>query len=193
MEFFKNLKWFIEEMHEANKELASGVKEVGKEFRTDMKDLIIEQNPAMGKAVEGTDKFAQTIGNVITSAPKHPTTIPDMRPFNKNIKESKWEGELKVADHLSVERFPGYSHHAIYLGNEQVIHYQKGEVRIDSLEDFKRGGILRVKESVCTYSEDIIITRANSRINESQYNLIFNNCEHFVNWCRSGSRTTHNI
>ncbi|WP_156418829.1 hypothetical protein [Fictibacillus sp. FJAT-27399] len=47
----KNVKWFIEDMHDANKELVSGVREVGKEFRTDMKDLVKEHNPTMGKAI----------------------------------------------------------------------------------------------------------------------------------------------
>ncbi|ESU32673.1 hypothetical protein G3A_10035 [Bacillus sp. 17376] len=196
MEFFKNVKWFLEEMHEANKELVSGVKEVGKEFRTDMKDLIKEHNPTMGKVVEGADRLAQTVGNVVKSGPKPPTTFPDMAKVLRDMKELRSESDLEYADHLSVTggiRIPGYSHHAIYLGDNQVIHYQDGEVRVDSLESFRRGGELRVINSVRTHSKESVITRAYSRIGEANYNLIFNNCEHFVNWCRSGSRTTHGI
>ncbi|MFJ8268688.1 lecithin retinol acyltransferase family protein [Peribacillus asahii] len=196
MSFFQNLKWFVEGIHEANKELVSGVKEVGKEFRTDMKDVVKKHNPTMGKAVEGVDRVAQTIGNVIKAAPKPHTTVPDMRDIFKDMKELRNESDLELADHLSViggVRIPGYSHHALYLGDNQVIHYQHGEVRVDSVEDFRRGGELRVIDSVCTYSKEFIISRAYSRIGEKNYNLIFNNCEHFVNWCRSGSNTTDSI
>ncbi|WP_082683328.1 lecithin retinol acyltransferase family protein [Fictibacillus sp. FJAT-27399] len=119
-----------------------------------------------------------------------------MKNILRDMKELWREDDLELADHLSVTggvRFPGYSHHAIYLGDDQVIHYQNGEVRVDSLDAFRRGGELRVSDSVCTYSKEIIISRAYSRIGESNYNLLFNNCEHFVNWCRSGSSTTHGI
>jgi Lecithin retinol acyltransferase len=196
MEFFKNVKWFFEEMHDANKELASGVKEVGKEFRTDMKDLVKEHNPTMGKAIEGTDRLVQTVGNVIKSAPRPTTTVPDMRHILQDLEKVRKESYIEIADHLSVMggmRIPGYSHHALYLGNDQVIHYQHGAVRIDSIGDFSRGGKVSVIDSVRTYSTEVIINRAYSRFGEANYNLIFNNCEHFVNWCRSGSKFTDSI
>ncbi|MEK4607579.1 hypothetical protein [Geobacillus sp. FSL W8-1251] len=47
MEFFKNVKWFFEELHEANKEFVSGVRQDVKEFRTDMKDIVKEHNPTV--------------------------------------------------------------------------------------------------------------------------------------------------
>lgn len=196
MGFFKNVKWFLEDINDANKEFVSEVRQVGKEFRTDMKDLIKEHNPSMGKVVEGTDRLAQTVGNVIKTAPKPNTTIPDMRDILKETKKISFESELEIGDHLSVTgglRIPGYSHHAIYLGDQQVIHYQQGEVRIDSLEIFRRGGEVITVNSVCTHSKETIISRAYSRIGEANYNLIFNNCEHFVNWCRSGSKITDSI
>ena len=33
---------------------------------------------------------------------------------------------------------------------------------------------------------DIVIERAKSRLGESDYNLVFNNCEHFATWCKTG-------
>ncbi|PLT35768.1 hypothetical protein [Bacillus sp. V5-8f] len=89
--FVTILKWFVEEIHEANKELVSGVKEVGKEFITDMKDVVKKNNPTMGKAVEGVARVAQTIGNTIKSAPKPNITVPDVRIILKDIKEVRNE------------------------------------------------------------------------------------------------------
>jgi hypothetical protein len=176
MEFFKNVKWFFEELHEANKEFVSGVRQDVKEFRTDMKDIVKEHNPTMGKVIEGADRLAQTIGNVL----------------NRYREEFKRDSELELADHLIAKRI-GYTHHGLYIGNNQVIHYSEGEVRIDSLEDFKKDCEMGVVDSVATYSKEEIISRAYSRLGEKRYNLVFNNCEHFVNWCRSGGKMTDSI
>ncbi|RDE36657.1 hypothetical protein DV713_00230 [Parageobacillus thermoglucosidasius] len=196
MEFFKNIKWFFEEMHEANKEFVSGVRQDMKKFRTDMKDIVKEHNPTVGKAVEGADRLAQTIGNLIKSNPiPESTTVPDTKLIFRDIKEYKElkrDSELELADHLIAKR-KGYTHHGLYIGNNQVIHYSEGEVRIDSLEDFKKDCEIRVIDSVATYSKEEIISRAFSRLGEKRYNLVFNNCEHFVNWCRSGGKMTDSI
>ena len=37
-----------------------------------------------------------------------------------------------------------------------------------------------------TFSANETIERAKSRIGETKYNLIFNNCEHFAMWCKTG-------
>lgn len=189
---FENIKWFFEEMHEANKELVNGVKQDIKEFRTEMKDLVKQYNPTLGKVIEGTDRLVQTAGNVIKEIPKPRTTVPKLNDIFRNIKEVKRESDFVLADHLRASRF-GYTHHGLYFGHYQVIHYQNGKVRVDSLEDFKKGCEIRVIDSVTTYSKENIISRAFSRLGEREYNLIFNNCEHFVNWCRSGSKTTDSI
>ncbi|WP_342443839.1 lecithin retinol acyltransferase family protein [Geobacillus sp. FSL W8-0032] len=203
MEFFKNVKWFFEELHEANKEFVSGVRQDVKEFRTDMKDIVKEHNPTMGKAIEGADRLAQAIGNFIKSNPTifepKNTIVPDMKSIlreSKEWKELKRDSELELADHLIAKRIEygiGYTHHGLYIGNNQVIHYSEGEVRIDSLEDFKKDCEMGVVDSVATYSKEEIISRAYSRLGEKRYNLVFNNCEHFVNWCRSGGKMTDSI
>lgn len=36
------------------------------------------------------------------------------------------------------------------------------------------------------YSPDETVHRARSRIGEKDYNLLFNNCEHFALWCKTG-------
>jgi lecithin:retinol acyltransferase len=42
------------------------------------------------------------------------------------------------------------------------------------------------------YLPEEIVRRARSRLGESDYRLLTNNCEHFCNWCLSGvSRSVH--
>ncbi|WP_078543538.1 lecithin retinol acyltransferase family protein [Litchfieldia alkalitelluris] len=197
MSFFRDVKWFFEDMHQANKELVSDVRQVGKEFRNDMKDLVKEHNPTLGDAVEKTDRIAQAIGNVIKAKPfpGPMTTVPDMRKLLKDTHSliNPGESTYKRGDHLKVTRLGLYTHQGLYIGNDEVIHYQDGEVKVDSLDSFQKVGEVSIVNSVTIYPIETIINRAFSRLGESNYNLVFNNCEHFVNWCKSGSNTTDSI
>ena len=96
--------------------------------------------------------------------------------------------EVSVGDHLFVQRY-GYTHHGLYYGQKKVIHYTGDRVVIDSLQAFSGGEKILKKnwlESPASYSSTEILARAISRMGENKYNLIFNNCEHFVRWCRRG-------
>jgi hypothetical protein len=37
-----------------------------------------------------------------------------------------------------------------------------------------------------SFIADVVVDRAMSRLGERQYNLLFNNCEHFASWCKIG-------
>jgi len=43
------------------------------------------------------------------------------------------------------------------------------------------------------YSPAETLLRAKSRLGESSYNLVFNNCEHFVVWCKTGVSESHQV
>ncbi|GIO38840.1 hypothetical protein J41TS12_37010 [Paenibacillus antibioticophila] len=194
MGFFQNLKWFVEGISDANKELAQGVKSDLKQFKTEMKDLVKEHHPKTGEAIEKIDRIAQTIGNAGRSIPIPPTTKHDPFPKFPQLAIFKNDeaavGSLQRGDHIYVQRV-GYEHHALYIGSDRIIHYSKGSVReegIEGMDDFFNKSEVKVKSSPCTYSKDEIILRAQSRLGESDYNLASNNCEHFVTWCRSGGR-----
>ncbi|XP_014677569.1 PREDICTED: lecithin retinol acyltransferase-like [Priapulus caudatus] len=121
------------------------------------------------------------------------------------------EGELKRGDHIYVWR-TGYHHHGIWDGRK-VIHFDGAKsgdksnatIRRDTLDVFLNGGKLKIylygvswwntwyewlTTSTTLESDppDTVMDRAESRIGDSGYNLIFNNCEHFAHWCKLGER-----
>lgn len=82
-----------------------------------------------------------------------------------------------------------YEHHGIDCGDGTVIHYGKrptAAVRRTSSEAFARGGRVYIKRQPTAFIPDIVIERAESRLGEQRYDLFFNNCEHFANWCKTG-------
>lgn len=83
-----------------------------------------------------------------------------------------------------------YEHHGIDCGDDTVIHYRKPSEVIErtSMMVFARGNLIYVKEYLqgFTFIPELVVHRAKSRIGEKQYNLLFNNCEHFATWCKTG-------
>ena len=100
---------------------------------------------------------------------------------------------MKKGDHIFTKRI-GYLHHGLYIGNNQVIHYEGssveqlfGRVSQTSLSCFAEGAEVYVQDYPFRfYDADESIERATSRLNEELYNLFANNCEHFVIWCIMG-------
>lgn len=103
---------------------------------------------------------------------------------------------LRLGTHLKVSRGI-YSHHGIYVGNGNVVHYsgfaemfKKGKIELTSIDDFmgEAKDLFRVKYSskCAVFSDDEICERALSRLNENNYSLVTNNCEHFATWCVTG-------
>jgi hypothetical protein len=81
-----------------------------------------------------------------------------------------------------------YEHHGIDYGDGTVIHYRKGTETIErtSQAEFTKGQLVYVKHYVTSFTPDVVLHRAESRLGEHQYNLLFNNCEHFATWCKTG-------
>lgn len=92
---------------------------------------------------------------------------------------------LTKGDHIYCNRTV-YSHHGIYDGNDKVYEYNEGVIRHVSLRSFADGDNIIKLDSPVSYSQDEIIRRAKSRLGERDYDLVFNNCEHFCRWCRNG-------
>jgi len=99
---------------------------------------------------------------------------------------------MSRADHIFVKR-TGFTHHGIDCGDGTVIHYT-GEVgkkvnaaiRRAPVEEFLKGGRKRVRRYGKCDPPDVVIGRAEGRLDEAKYHLVWNNCEHFATWCKTG-------
>lgn len=107
---------------------------------------------------------------------------------------------MNFGDHLVSPR-TGYTHHGVYIGNNQVIHYSgfangrnSGQIATASLSEFSNGCEISVRNHPSRkYDASESVERAFSRIGEDWYNVLVNNCEHFVNWCIDGSHKSEQV
>ncbi len=109
---------------------------------------------------------------------------------------------LSVGSHIRVARM-GYLHHGLYVGCDQVIHYggsDHGEddapnkVRRVRLSTFSAGSpVWVVAHHQPRYNAAESVARARERLGEDDYSLVFNNCEHFVNWCIEGESSSTQV
>jgi hypothetical protein len=91
--------------------------------------------------------------------------------------------DLIIGSHLVTPRI-GYQHHGLYVGNNQVVHFTSDNlIATVSLSDFTEGNGYKMKAFRSPFSRKEIVERAQSKLGKHHYNLMFQNCEHFVNWC----------
>ena len=117
-------------------------------------------------------------------------------------RKEKWTvRELKPGDILRVDT-GRYYHFGIYIGDETVIHFagpdphtltdaSMAAVRKDSLQHFAMGKSLEVRdyslaEKLRKKPPKKVIEAAESQLGQGGYDIIYNNCEHFVNKCAFG-------
>ncbi len=83
-----------------------------------------------------------------------------------------------------------YEHHGIDCGDGTVIHQRKRTETIErtSFATFMYDAKSKVyvKHYPACFIPDVVVQRAKSRLGERNYNLLFNNCEHFATWCKTG-------
>ncbi|AXY59899.1 lecithin retinol acyltransferase family protein [Acinetobacter sp. WCHAc010052] len=105
-----------------------------------------------------------------------------------------------LGSHLIVKHF-GYSHHGIYVGRGRIIHYsgfahlfKKRPIEITSLEKFSYGKNITVQTyHNPRYSGRKVVRRMRSRMNENNYHLIVNNCEHLCTWAITGVESSPQV
>ncbi|MCL2187956.1 MAG: lecithin retinol acyltransferase family protein [Defluviitaleaceae bacterium] len=206
--FFEELKWKIEDTIENREfyfdlfrdsvgEVANGfdemvgdVKVITSDFIREEKEIIKEAivdrayiaNYTLGEATEIAfgvgDKISEGIKNLSTTA-KNPLADGDRVEIS----------DLRIGDHIFIHC--GFTHHGIFVGDDEVVHYTRNgdfrSVDITSIEEFSGGGDLYRKsynQSPTRYSGEEVASRAKERLCEEEYDLFFNNCEHFARWCR---------
>ena len=100
-----------------------------------------------------------------------------------------------------------YKHYGVYIGHNSIIHFAgpKGhEIEVSqadiietSVKDFLRGDLLEVQDDDGRepLPRKETIRRAMSKLYscKGDYSLLFNNCEHFANWCRYGEHTSRQV
>ena len=94
----------------------------------------------------------------------------------------------------------GFAHHGIYVGRGRVVHYgafvhglHRGPVEEVSVAQFTHGHGLWVRRANAHFACEEVIRRARSRIGESSYRLLSNNCEHFCGWCLRGEHRSEQV
>ena len=102
---------------------------------------------------------------------------------------------MAAADHLEVPRQHGlFNHHGIDLGDGTVAHYLEGrEILRSPLEEFSQGQPLKVISHFEASPVGVTLRRAMGRLGEQDYNLLFNNCEHFATWCKTGRHRSEQV
>ena len=95
---------------------------------------------------------------------------------------------MTTADHLQVPRRHGlFNHHGIDLGDGTVAHYLEGrEILRSPISEFSQGEVVSVLNHANASPAGVTLRRAMGRLGEQNYNLLFNNCEHFATWCKTG-------
>jgi hypothetical protein len=104
---------------------------------------------------------------------------------------------LAAADHLQAPRQHGlFMHHGIDLGDGTVAHYLEGrEILRSPQEEFSRGQPITAVpyEPTDCSPAGVTLRRAMGRLGEQRYNLLFNNCEHFAHWCKTGRHRSSQV
>ena len=106
---------------------------------------------------------------------------------------------MSQGDHIKV--FRGfYWHHGIDTGTGTVVH-QTGEpgrrlnaaIQESPIKDFLGKGTLVIENDDPAFDPVEVLGRARSKIGSPGYGILFNNCEHFAQWCRSGRRISRQV
>ncbi|GMO49709.1 MAG: hypothetical protein Pg6C_12600 [Treponemataceae bacterium] len=91
-----------------------------------------------------------------------------------------------------------YKHYGVYVAEGLVVHFAPpdGSAETDaehavihetSAAGFLKGGELQIDtQDRRGSSPEEVVRRARSQIGSKGYNLVFNNCEHFARWCKTG-------
>ncbi|MCR5461433.1 MAG: lecithin retinol acyltransferase family protein [bacterium] len=107
--------------------------------------------------------------------------------------------EPKIGDIVKVEISNNVYHFGLYLGDDKIIQYglakdvfntkkESVKVLISSMDEFLNGKMALVRvyslfDKIKKNSVKKSIKKAMDRLGEAKYDLVNNNCEHFVNEC----------
>ena len=109
---------------------------------------------------------------------------------------------IKFGDHIRV-KLDSFYHHGIYVSDSEVIHFctngiftilsRNLEVTSTDINAFSQGYKVEVVNYTDRFSAEKTVKIAQSMIGTKDYDLTFNNCEHFVTLCTTGKRKSETM
>lgn len=115
--------------------------------------------------------------------------------FVIHYNRDSWTDRAKIA-HVPLKKF-------LKGGELQVRDYSKFNNSLRSLDKLLDSASESVNKALDQFrgiskkaldlSEDTVISRAESRLGEANFDLYFNNCEHFASWCKTGISNSHQV
>ena len=109
---------------------------------------------------------------------------------------------MAAGDHIKVRRAGGlYSHHGIDMGDGTVIHFSGEPTRLRdaqvcrvAMADFLQGEEARVVlHGDRERAAEEVLRAAEELVGSRDYSVVFNNCEHFATYCKTGIRQSRQV
>lgn len=109
---------------------------------------------------------------------------------------------MAAGDHIKVRRAGGlYTHHGIDMGDGTVVHFSGEPLRMKDavvcrieMADFLQGGQARVVDhGGAALPAEAVMKNAGAMLGMRDYHPIFNNCEHFASYCKTGLRESRQV
>ncbi len=128
----------------------------------------------------------------------------EQKLVRETITEWKQNSLQRIIPQQLEDGFPSFRHYGIDLCDGTVIHFS-GKLRDihngawiqhTSCAAFARGDLVcEACEVRFAFPPEIVAHRARCQVggNFGGYNFLWNNCEHFVNWCACGRRISRQV
>jgi len=102
---------------------------------------------------------------------------------------------IKFGDHIRV-KLDSFYHHGIYISDKEVIHFcsdemftilsKNLEVASTDINAFSQGNNIEVVNYINRFPAEKTVEIARGKIGAKDYDITFNNCEHFATLCTIG-------
>lgn len=107
---------------------------------------------------------------------------------------SDFGGDIRVR-RATLSQFKDGASNVFVVDFEAYRDYVENPGLLDLLEEGIVGIALRklFGDELTLYSPEETVERAKSQLGEGDYNLVFNNCEHFAVWCKTGVKESSQV
>ena len=108
---------------------------------------------------------------------------------------SDFGGDIRVR-RATLSQFKDGASNVFVVDFEAYRDYLENPGLLDLLEEGIVGIALRKlfgSETITIYSPEETVERAESQLGREGYNLVFNNCEHFALWCKTGVKESSQV